>query len=208
VKIFIGIVGMLFAVIVLGVTLAILLTPWMDRWGTTNAEAAATYPSDMLLPHPAGFGDRAVTINAKPEQIYPWIVQLGAGKGGMYSYSWLETYLLNCRLVNAERIHPEWQDLKVGDLVRMCPGESGPVPHVVAQIEPNRAIVLGHQENGRWVDLWQFVLNPQSEKMTRLILRTRTMAVSGTWDMIHPGIFIMERGMLLGIKGRAESAIQ
>ncbi len=122
----------------------------------------------------------------------------------MYSYSWFETYLLNCKLVNANNIHPEWQDLKVGDLVKMCPHEPGPPPYVVARIEPNQAIVMGHQENGKWVDLWQFVLVPQTGGVTRLILRTRTMAVGGFWNVIHPGIFIMERGMLLGIKERAE----
>ncbi len=70
----------------------------------------------------------------------------------MYSYTWLETYLFNCRLVNADRIHLEWQSLKVGDLVKMCPNEPAPPPYIVAQIEPNLAIVLGHQENGKWVD--------------------------------------------------------
>jgi hypothetical protein len=204
-KRFLKVVGVLFALAVVGVVLTSLLTPWMDHWGATNEEVAATYPADELVPQPASFVNRVVTINAKPEQIYPWIVQLGADKGGMYSYSWLETYLLNCRLVNAEVIHPEWQNLKTGDLVKMCPNDFGPPPYVVAQIEPNQAIVMGHQENEKWVDLWQFVLVPQADGRTRLILRTRTMAVGGFWDVIHPGIFIMERGMLLGIKARAEA---
>jgi len=67
---------------------------------------------------------------------------------------------------------------------------------------------MGHQENDQWVDLWQFVLLPQSGGSTRLILRTRTMMVGGMWDIIHPGVFIMERGMLLGIKERAEKLAQ
>ncbi len=203
-KKFLKFAAILLTLIVSIILLTVLLTPWMDRWGATDAEVAASYPGDELVPRPASFVNRAVTVNAKPEQIYPWIVQLGAGKGGMYSYSWLETYLLNCRLVNADRIHPEWQDLKAGDLVRMCPNEFGPPPYTVAQIEPNQVIVMGHQENGKWVDLWQFVLTPQPDGTTRLVLRTRTMAVGGFWDIIHPGIFIMERGMLLGIKERAE----
>jgi hypothetical protein len=130
-------------------------------------------------------------------------VQLDASKGGWYSYTWLES-LLNCPMVNADRIHPEWQNLQVGDQVKMCPGEFAPPPYVVAQIYPNQAIVLGHQENGEWVDLYQFVIMPQADGTSRLILRTRTMMVGGIWAVIHPGAFIMERGLLYGVKERAE----
>ena len=189
---------------VVAVIAVAMLTPQMDRWGATEAEIASTYPGDELVPAPASFVNHAVSIQASPQQIYPWLVQLGAGKGGMYSYSWFETNLLRCPLENAETIHPEWQNLKVGDQVKMCPGESGPPPYEVAQIVPNQALVLGHRENGEWVDLWQFVVEPQANGDSRLILRTRTMATGGFWDIIHPGIFIMERGMLLGIKERAE----
>jgi len=178
----------------------------MDRWGVTDQEIHATYPGDELLVEPASFVNRAVTIHAAPEQIYPWIVQLGAGKGGYYSYTWLETYLLNCPLVNADRIHPEWQDLKVGDEVKMCPRQPAPPPYIVAMLKPNQAIVLGHQENGKWVNLWQFIIVPQVDGSSRLILRTRTMAVGGFWDIIHPGVFIMERGLLLGVRARAEAS--
>jgi hypothetical protein len=125
----------------------------------------------------------------------------------MYSYTWLEG-LINCSQVNADRIHPEWQDLKIGGLVKMCPKEPAPPPYVVAMIEPNHTVVLGHQENGKWVDLWQFVITAQNDGTSRLLLRTRTMAVGGMWTIIHPGVFIMERGMLLGIKERAEKMNQ
>ena len=67
---------------------------------------------------------------------------------------------------------------------------------------------MGHQGNGQWVDLWQFVLVPQTDSTTRLILRTRTMMTGGFWDIIHPGVFIMERGMLRGLKVRAEGSAQ
>jgi hypothetical protein len=182
----------------------VLLVPWMDRWGATNEEIAANYAGDELVPAPASFVNRAVTIQATPEQIYPWLVQLGAERGGFYSYTWFETYVLRCLLVNADRIHPEWQDLKVGDKVAMCPDQPVPPPYTVALMDANKTIVMGHQENGKWVDIWQFVIRPQTDGSSRLILRSRTMAVGGFWDVIHPGIFIMERGMLLGIKARAE----
>jgi hypothetical protein len=134
-------------------------------------------------------------------------VQLDATKGGWYSYTWLEA-MLNCKMVNADRIHPEWQNLQVGDEVKMCPGEFAPPPYIVAQIHPDQAIVMGHQENGEWVDLYQFVIVPQVDGTSRLILRTRTMMVGGMWTVMHPGAFIMERGMMHGIKERAERLAQ
>jgi hypothetical protein len=200
-KVLLGLIMLVLA----GAVVAKALTPWMDRWGATNVEIAAALPGDELVPGPASVVNRVVTVNASPEKIYPWIVQMGAGKGGMYSYTSIETYMLNCPLVNADRIHPEWQDLKVGDEVKMCPNEPAPPPYIVAQLDPDRAVVLGHQENGRWVELWQFVIVPQEDGASRLIMRSRSEMTGGIWEILHPGIFIMQRGMLLGIKERAEA---
>lgn len=194
-------------IIIVGLVAVIALTPWMDRWGATPAEIGAAFPGDELVPAPASFVNRAVTIQARPEQIYPWLVQLGAGKAGLYSYTALET-LIGCPLVNADEIHPEWQNLQVGDEVKMCPHDPAPPPYLVAQLHPSQAVVLGHQDNGVWVDLWQFILTPQADGSTRLLLRTRTMMTGGFWDVIHPGVFVMEREMLLGIKARAEALAQ
>lgn len=196
--------GILAGLLALVVLVVIALTPWMDRWGATDAEIAATYPGDELLPEPAIFVNRAITIHAPAEAIYPWIVQLDARKGGWYSYTWLETYLLNCPIVNADRIHEEWQSLQVGDEVYMCPDQPMPPPYVVAQLHPNQAIVMGHQEDGKWVDIYQFIIVPQPDGTSRLILRTRTMMDSFFWQVLHPGAFVMERGLLYGIKERAE----
>ena len=197
-------VGILACLAVLGVAAIILLMPWMDRWGARDEEVAATFAGDELVPQPRVMFTRAVTVHSAPEDIYPWLIQLGAEKGGMYSYSWFETNILQCELINAERIHEEWQDLEVGDPVKMCPGSSGPVPFEVAQLEPGQAMVLGHQENGQWLDVWQFILLPQEDGSTRLVLRGRDIKSGWIWDVIRPGEFIMERGMLLGIKARAE----
>ncbi len=191
------------ALVGLVVLTVVLLTPWMDRWGATAEEIAASYPGDELVPAPASFVNRAITIQASPAQIYPWIAQIGAERGGWYSYTWLEG-LANCPITNAGRIHEEWQTLAVGDQVKMCPGDFGPPPYHVAQTHPNQAIVLGHQEGDQWVDLWQFVLAPQADGSTRLITRTRTMMTGGIWGVLHPIVFVMERGMLRGIKARAE----
>ncbi|HSJ85920.1 MAG TPA: hypothetical protein VK909_01845 [Anaerolineales bacterium] len=198
------IAGTLLAIAMIGGIVTVLLMPWMDRWGATDNEVAAWYTGDDLVSSPRITYTRAVSINATPAEIYPWIVQLGAEKGGMYSYSWFETNILRCELINADRIHEEWQGLKVGDQVKMCPGTSGPPAYEVAMLEPNHAMVLGHQDNGQWAELWQFILVPQEDGTTRLIARGRTTMTGMLWDVIRPGQFIMERGMLLGIKERAE----
>jgi len=204
VKKFLKLIGILAGLAVIVVVIIIALLPWMDRWGASDDEIAASLPGDELVPSPSVFYNRAVTVNASPEEIYPWIVQLGAERGGYYSYTWFETNILRCPLVNADRIHEEWQGLKVGDPVKMCPGDFGPTPYEVAVIEPNHAVVMGHGEDGQWLDSWQFVLLPQTDGTTRLVLRSRDTKTGGLWDVIRPGVFIMERGMLLGIKERAE----
>lgn len=203
-KKFLKFVGILCVLAVIAIALLVVLTPWMDRWGATESEIAASYTGDDLVPAPRVFYNRAITIHATPEEIYPWLVQLGAERGGMYSYSWFETNILQCELINADRIHEEWQDLKVGDQVKMCPGKSGPPPYEVALLEPDRAVVLGHYENGKWVDVWQFILVPQTDGTTRLVLRSRDTKTGFIWDAVRPGEFIMSRGMLLGIRERAE----
>lgn len=200
-------IGILAGFVILTIVVIALLTPWMDRWGATDDEISATYPGDELVPQPASFVNRAITINAAPEYIYPWIVQLDATKGGWYSYTWLEG-MIGCSMVNADRIHPEWQNLQVGDEVKMCPDEPAPPPYIVAQIHTNQAIVMGHKENGEWVDLYQFIIVPQEDGSSRLVLRTRTMMVGGFWTVMHPGAFIMERGLLYGVKERAEHLAQ
>ena len=200
--------GILAGLTVLAVIGIVALMPWMDRWGAMSDEIAASLPGDELVPLPRYTYSRVVTVNAAPEDIYPWLVQMGAERGGMYTYSWFETNILRCELVNADRIHEEWQELKVGDKVKMCPGDWGPPAYEVALVMPNRAIVMGHQENGRWSDIWQFVLVPQADGTTRLVARGRDTKTGTIWDVIRPGQFVMERGMLLGIKERAEGMAQ
>ena len=181
----------------------LILQPWMDRWGVTNAEIAAVFPGDELVPEPLQTVNRGVTIRATPEEIYPWLLQWGADQGGLYSYDALEK-LANCPITNADRIHPEWQNRKVGDLAKLCPNEPAPPPYIVAALTPNRSMVLGHQDNGQWVEEWEFNIIPQTDGTSRLVTRTRTTVVGGFWEVLHPITFVMERGMLLGIKARAE----
>ena len=201
------IVGILAGLALVAVIMMFALLPWMDRWGASESEIAASLPGDELVPSPRISYTRAISINAPPEEIYPWIVQIGAERGGWYSYEWFETNILRCEISNADRIHEKWQNLQVGDPVRMCPGTSGPPPYEVAMLEPERAVILGHKENGEWIEVWQYVLEPQADGSTRLILRSRNAAQGWFWDAMRPGEFIMARGMLAGIRERAEGII-
>jgi hypothetical protein len=191
--------GILIAIIALLVVIVNILTPWMDRWGTTADERAARFPGDDLVKSSARMVNRGLTINAVPDQIYPWILQIGADKSGMYSYTWLEN-LVGCKMAKDENIRPEWQNLKEGDLMKMCAGDFAPPPYIVAQVIPNQAVVFGHKENDQWVELWAFVLIPQADGTTRLITRTRTNMVGGLWEVIRPITFVLEQKMLLTLK--------
>jgi hypothetical protein len=88
--------------------------------------------------------------------------------------------------------------------MKMCPGTSGPPPYEIAIIQPNRAIVMGHKQDGAWVEAWQFNFIPQEDGSTRLVIRSRSAAEGWFWDAIRPGEFVMMREMMLGVKARAE----
>jgi len=197
------VIGILLGVLVLVVLLAIVLTPWMDRWGTTPEERTQKFSGDVFLTNPARTANRGITINAPVEKVFPWIVQIGADKSGMYSYTWLEN-LMGCKMAQDETIHPEWKNLVVGDLMKMCAGEFAPPPYIVAEVLPNQAVTFGHQSSGAWEETWQFVLLPHADGTTRLITRTSTNMIGGMWEVVRPISFVMERKMLLTIKDLSE----
>lgn len=182
--------------------------PWYTRWGATDTEVTAALPGDEFVPSPRTLTTKAVTVQASPEHIYPWLLQMGADKGGWYSHTLIEGFL-NCPMVNADRLHPEWQTVSVGDPVRMCPGDSGPPPYIVSAFEEDRFMIWGHRAaDGAWNDVYQFVLQPTGAGATRLILRSRSNSVGLIWDVLEPGFFLMESGMLRGIQQRAEALAQ
>jgi hypothetical protein len=197
------IVGIMLGALVLIVILAVLFTPWMDRWGSSTEERMQKLPGDGFLTNPARITNRGITIHAPVEKVYPWILQIGADKSGMYSYTWLEN-LVNCKMAKDETIHPEWQNLAAGDLMKMCAGDFAPPPYIVAEVLPNQAVTFGHTTNDTWEETWQFVLLPQPDGTTRLITRTSTNMIGGIWEGIRPIVFVMERKMLLTIKGLSE----
>jgi hypothetical protein len=160
-------------------------------------------PGDDLLADAGIVSTRAVQVNVPPSAIWPWLVQMGPGRGGAYTYDWIEN-LMGLHMHSTDRILPEHQSLKVGDKQQL--GKRGPVLRV-AELEPERSLVF-RSDDGNWV--WAFSLAPDNTG-TRLISRNRIATgdasrlaqVVNTYVM-EPGILIMERKMLLGIKDRAE----
>jgi hypothetical protein len=122
----------------------LLVRPWHSRWGATQEEARRVLPYDHFVPTPLAQTTRAITIDAPAEQVWRWLVQLGQGRGGLYSYDWLEN-LADLEVHSVEEIIPELQNLKVGDLVRLAPESMGAeAGWRVAAMESGRTLVL-HQ---------------------------------------------------------------
>lgn len=183
-----------------------LVRPRLYTWGATADEATAELPGDDLVEVGAPRTTRAVGIGAPPEAVWPWLVQIGEDRGGFYSYDWLER-LAGTRIHNADAIHPEWQDVHVGDSVWLARrfGERG--RQVVAEVVPNSHLVLMStpdfdrvQRGEKAFGSWAFYLRPQPGG-TRLLARGTGGPVGVTgFDIVH---FVMERGMLHGIRHRA-----
>jgi hypothetical protein len=193
-------------------SVVILARPWQLTWGSTRTDRVARLPGDRLV-DPANYRmDRVVTIHAPADSVWPWLVQIGQDRAGFYSYDGLER-MFGAEIRNADRIHPEWQTREAGDFVRAAPADylggafGSQLGWRVAEVVPGRAIVLE-----RW---GAFVLEPVDANTTRLHIRLRgegrpTMVSSLLAPVgllvFEPAHFIMERGMMLGIKRRAEGS--
>ena len=184
-----------------------LLRSWYRKWGASAEELSMPLPGDEQVPNPRLDSTRAITIQAPTAEIWPWLVQMGQGRGGLYSYVKLEN-LANCDMHNADRIIPEYQHLDVGDEVRLSQDENVPC-FVVTAIEHGRAIILGGDDPPT---SWGFILDPIDENSTRLIIRYRQDFeptpgnVIGWRVFTEPIHFNMERKMLQGIKARVEGS--
>ena len=206
---------------------ASLLTPFLHgrrrRWGATEDEVQRVWPGDDLVPQLKGEYMHAITINASAANIWPWLVQIGQGRGGFYSYEFLEN-LIGCKMCNANEIIPELQILKVGDSIPMHPTMGS--PYKVATINPVHSLVLLIREDtktGKTFELsdklpetyqnmsWLFFLDEHDDGTTRLISRSRNDWNKSLGNTLFFGIFgpitlEMDRKMLLGIKQRVETS--
>jgi hypothetical protein len=198
-----------------------LLRGGYNCWGATAAEVQRTLPGDEMLPHPRQAYTRAVTINAPPEQVWPWIAQIGQGRAALYSYELLEN-IARCDMHNLNHIDSALQNIQAGDLVRLGP-EGYPV-YKVHTVEAGHHLLLvgADPKTGAVPDMaqrpaeymfstWLFYLEPAAPGQTRLLMRglldymppsfmNRTI-----WNLTEPIGFVMMRRMLIGIKQRAEA---
>jgi hypothetical protein len=177
---------------------------WYTRWGVTDAELVAALPGDDTLASPNYGAMLAVTIDATPEYIWPWLLQMGKGRGGLYSYDWVDRLFGYLDGPSAEVILPQFQHLRVGDVVPVGTPDGCPVVAVC----PYEALVLGG-ETDQFAWVWQLVMTPVSRHRTRLISRSRgrvprTIKAMLLMLALEPAAFIMTRKMLLGIQRRAE----
>ena len=196
------------------VAVVVAIRPVYLRYGTTAEERVAPLPGDDVMSIDARYRvDHAITIHAPARAVWPWIAQLGQDRGGFYSYAWLER-AVGADIHNADRIHPEWQQRAVGDTVyatqaSYAGGKIGKLGWRISAIEPERVLVL---------EKWgAFVLRPIDSNTTRLIIRTREPGTRNALAFVlspfsvfvfEPAHFIMQRGMLRGIRDRAERAVR
>jgi hypothetical protein len=184
---------------------------WHLGFGATADERADSFPGDELLPTPDLVATRAIGIAAAPEGVWPWLVQMGQGRGGFYSYDRLEN-LVGCDLHSATTVVPEWQQLVVGDEVRLTPD----VPLRVAVVDPPHALVLsGGVDVGDtpapYAFTWTFAVVDAGEGSSRLVVRERYTYLR-RWapllvEPVEAVSFVMSQKMLRGIRDRAEGRL-
>jgi hypothetical protein len=188
------------------------LRAWSLRWGASDAELDMALAGDELLARANLTATRAITIHADTDAVWPWIAQLGQGRGGFYSYDFLDN-LLGCDIHSADRISSEWQSVTVGAEINLHPE----VALTAALVQPGRALVLrGAVPVGRmpapYDFTWAFVLREEPGGPTRLLVRER-YAYARWWAplLVEPVeliSFIMSQRMMRGIKHRAQGDVR
>lgn len=195
------------------------MRPWFLDWGAPGYIRQAALPGDKFNTDPGH--TRAVLIHASPDQIWPWILQLGQDRGGMYSYSWLEN-LVKADIHNVYELKDEFQKPRLaGDTIWLANPEryNGKGFQIVALVIPARALVMVGGEDydriasgGKARGTWSFYLYPEGENATWLIARSAGGAAAGdrvlrylAYEVPH---FIMEKKTLVTIKRLVEESRQ
>ena len=178
------------------------IRPWQLRWGATDEEVARAMPGDDVVKSPTFNATRGVTVQARPEEIWPWLLQMGVTRAGWYSYDLLD----NLGKPSAERIIPELQHVVVGDVIPMSPdGKQG---LRVKDFEANQWMLWWDNKGD---STWYWGLSPLDESQTRLITRVRTqyhwLSLAILFSLLVEFTdIVMMRKCMLGIKQRAERA--
>ncbi len=174
---------------------------WHLEWGATPTEVASRMPGDEVVPCSHFTATRAITIDAPPEEVWPWIVQVGFGRAGFYSYDLLD----NLGRHTVDRVLPEYQDPTPGDLAApMASPPTTSTSFTVALVEEPHRLVWTKPDSS-----WAWRLDPLPGGRTRLVTRLRQayrprLGLLVTVPLAEVGDFSMMRRMLLGIRDRAE----
>jgi hypothetical protein len=190
--------------------------PWYRRWGATDAEVRRVLAGDEILPNATVQETRAITIDARVEDVWPWVAQLGQDRGGFYSFDLLEN-VVGCEMPTVDRLRPEKQSWKPGDKLWMYPPEkAGGVGFATLRVYlPGRALGFGTHVPGSPSSVedgsWSFVVEPIDESHTRFLVRGRGVGRSllGTaFDaaIFEPIHFVMERRTMIGIQQLAQKS--
>jgi hypothetical protein len=184
----------------------LLVRPRMLDWGSTHEEGRAALPGDDLMPDATTVTTRAVTIRAPASAVWPWLVQMGQDRAGFYTHNWVER-LLRSGIPDAHELHPGWQQLEVGDLMRTNRDMGGkPMGWPVLAVDPGRSIVV--QSKILPVGTYAFVLQPIDDTSTRFLIRDRATWRRREWLfevlLYEPLHAFMETGLLQGVKERVE----
>jgi hypothetical protein len=200
-------IALLGAFVVAGIFYVSVTEPHIAHWGSTSEERIAAWPGDRFVKDSSYTWTNAVTIHRRAPEVWPWIVQLGQGRGGLYSYDWLER-AVGCSVNSTDRILPRFQErFSVGEkVIRMC---SYAPYNPVALYIPGRALVLGDTKDtaadlaaGRARMTWAFIVEPVDANTSRLIVRSRGSSFSAR--MQEPLQFVMQRKLMFGVAQRAE----
>lgn len=182
------------------------LLPWYTRRGTRENERDAPLPGDDIVPYPKTGYTMAMTFHAAPSEIWPWLVQMGQGRGGFYTHEWIEN-LLGADIHNADGVVSAWQQLEVGDTVRLTPdpyfGQPGQFM-TVADIQAEQALVFRQTLPNGSPASWAFLLQREDHGRTRVVMRRRGGDPTLFDRVMAPGYAFMDRGMLHGLRQRAE----
>jgi hypothetical protein len=180
---------------------------WMLRWGSTAEERNRPLAGDNIFPDAGYVTTRAVTINAPAEAVWPWLIQMGQDRAGFYTHNWVE-HLLQSGIRDVSEIHPEWQHLEVGDLMRTNRDIGGkPMGWPVVAVDPGRSLAVSSKSMP--VGTYAFVLEALDDSTTRLIVRDRARWKWFEWPfaalVYEPLHAYMETGLISGVRQRAEA---
>jgi hypothetical protein len=177
-------------------------------------------PGDHLVRDAHVVVTRATTVDASPDQVWPWLIQVGWHRGGWYTTHWVDRLLFPANKPSARTIQPEYQHLEVGDFVPDGPPETG-CGFVVQDLVANRHLVLRSTTHlpRRWRDrgvasvdwTWSFNLLPTHEHRTRFVFRWRAHCEpwwlrAAVRTLVVPADVLMSRSMLRGVRSRVEGA--